>query len=138
MDLDDAYGIKSCFGVVSERRYDVTKEYLDSLRNRGFEISVHDLNHDGYLFSERKEFLVRAEKINAYGEEFGAFEFRAAVLYRNQQWFDTLKFSYDMSVPNVCHLEAQRGGCCTVMPYFVGDILVLPVTTTQDYALFIS
>jgi len=41
-----------------------------------------------------------------------------------------------MSVPNVAHLEPQRGGCCTVMPYFVGDILELPVTTTQDYALF--
>jgi hypothetical protein len=41
-----------------------------------------------------------------------------------------------MSVPNVGHLEAQRGGCCTVMPYFVGDVLELPVTTVQDYALF--
>jgi hypothetical protein len=41
-----------------------------------------------------------------------------------------------MSVPNVAHLEPQRGGCCTVMPYFVGDILELPLTTTQDYSLF--
>ena len=41
-----------------------------------------------------------------------------------------------MSVPNVAHVDPQRGGCCTVMPYFVGDILEIPVTTTQDYALF--
>jgi hypothetical protein len=41
-----------------------------------------------------------------------------------------------MSVPNAAHLEPQRGGCCTVMPYFVGDILELPLTTTQDYSLF--
>jgi hypothetical protein len=41
-----------------------------------------------------------------------------------------------MSVPNVAHLEPQRGGCCTVMPYFVGNILELPLTTTQDYSLF--
>ena len=41
-----------------------------------------------------------------------------------------------MSVPNVAHLEPQRGGCCTVMPYFIGDILELPLTTTQDYSLF--
>lgn len=136
MDLEDAYGMKSCFCVVPESRYEVTKELLDLLRNRGFEILVHDLNHDGNLFRDRKEFLTRAEKINAYGKEFGANGFRAAALYRNQLWFDALKFSYDMSVPNVGHLEAQRGGCCTVMPYFVGDILELPVTTTQDYALF--
>ena len=41
-----------------------------------------------------------------------------------------------MSVPNVAHLEPQRGGCCTVMPYFVGKILELPLTTIQDYSMF--
>jgi hypothetical protein len=136
MDLEDAHRMKSSFCVVPESRYEVTQEFLGSLRNRGFEILVHDLNHDGHLFRDRNEFLSRAEKINAYGKAFGAVGFRAAALYRNQQWFDALKFSYDMSVPNVGHLEAQRGGCCTVMPYFIGDILELPVTTTQDYALF--
>ena len=136
MDLDDDYGIKASFSVVPEIRYDVTTEYLDSIWKRGFEVCVQDLNHDGRLFKDRKEFLVRAEKINAYGKQFGATGFRSAVLYRNQLWFDRLEFSYDTSVPNVAHLEPQRGGCCTVMPYFIGDILELPVTTTQDYALF--
>src|ERR1700737_5443576 len=28
------------------------------------------------------------------------------------------------------------GGCCTVMPYFVGKIVELPLTTAQDYSLF--
>ena len=57
-------------------------------------------------------------------------------MYREQQWFEAFEFSYDMSVPNVAHLEPQRGGCCTVMPYFVGNLLELPLTTTQDYSLF--
>jgi hypothetical protein len=136
MDLDDAYGIKASISIVPEVRYEVTAEYLDSIWNRGFEVCVQDLNHDGQLFKDREEYLVRVKKINAYGKQYGATGFRSAVLYRNQLWFDQLKFSYDMSVPNVAHLEPQRGGCCTVMPYFVGDILELPVTTTQDYALF--
>ena len=91
-----------------ESRYEVTKEYLDSLRKRGFEVSVHDLNHDGYLFRNRKEFLSRAKKINAYGKQFGTSGFRAGALYRNQLWFDALQFSYDMSVPNVGHLEDRK------------------------------
>jgi hypothetical protein len=41
-----------------------------------------------------------------------------------------------MTVPNAAHLEPQRGGCCSVMPYFIGKLLELPLTTTQDYALF--
>jgi hypothetical protein len=136
MDLDDDYGIKSSFSVVPEDRYRVTDEYLHSIRKRDFEICVQDLNHDGQLFKDQKVFFFRVKKINAYGKRWGAAGFRSAVLYRNQAWFDRLEFSYDTSVPNVAHLEPQRGGCCTVMPYFIGDILELPVTTTQDYALF--
>jgi hypothetical protein len=62
--------------------------------------------------------------------------FRAGAMYRNQDWYDAFSFSYDMSVPNVAHLEPMRGGCCTVMPYFIGNILELPLTTVQDYSLF--
>ena len=94
------------------------------------------MNHDGLLFSDRNLFLARAERINAYGEQFGASGFRAGVLYHNLDWYDGLNFSYDMSVPSVGNLEPQRGGCCSVMPYFIGRILELPVTTTQDYTLF--
>jgi hypothetical protein len=136
MDLDDSFRIKSSFQIVPEKRYSAGSDFLALIRDRGFEVVVHDLNHDGHLFRDREEFLSRAVKINAYGKQFGAEGFRAGVLYRKQVWFDALDFSYDMSVPNVAHLDPQRGGCCTVMPYFIGNILELPVTTTQDYTLF--
>ena len=41
-----------------------------------------------------------------------------------------------MSVPSVGHLDPQGGGCCTIMPYFVGNILEIPVTEAQDYSIF--
>jgi hypothetical protein len=136
MDTDDSFGIKSSFQVIPEQRYSVTAEFLSSIRDRGFEIVVHDLNHDGHLYRNQKRFLERAAKINSYAAAYGADGFRAASLYRKQLWYDALHFSYDMSIPNVAHLDPQRGGCCTVMPYFIGKILELPVTTTQDYTLF--
>jgi hypothetical protein len=136
MDINDSFGIKSSFQVIPEERYTVTREYLASIRDRGFEVAVHDLNHDGHLYADRERFFDRAPKINSYGKQYGADGFRAGVLYRRQIWFDALDFSYDMSVPNVANYDPQRGGCCTVMPYFLGKILELPVTTTQDYTLF--
>jgi len=136
MDMEDSFAIKGSFQIIPEQRYEVTDDFLNSIRQRGFEVVVHDLNHDGQLFKDKDQFLQRAVKINSYKERFGASGFRAAVLYRRQLWFDALDFSYDMSVPNVGHLDPQHGGCCTVMPYFVGKILELPVTTTQDYTLF--
>jgi hypothetical protein len=136
MDIDESFGFHSSFQIVPEQRYSVSRSFLDEIRARRHEINVQDLNHDGHLFCAQKEFYRRAKLINEYGREFGARGFRSAVLYRNLSWYHQLEFEYDMSVPNVGHLEAQRGGCCTVFPYFIGDILELPVTTTQDYSLF--
>jgi hypothetical protein len=136
MELDDAFGVKASFEIIPEERYDVTPDFLDTMRRRGFEIAVQDLNHDGRLFDQHDEFLCRANKINQYARQYGANAFRSAVLYRQPEWYDAFQFSSDMSIPNVAHLDPQRGGCCTVMPYFIGNLIELPVTTTQDYMLF--
>ena len=136
MDLDDSFGIKSSFQIVPESRYEVPDGYIQEIRARGFELNIHDLNHDGSLFREREKFLRRAAKINEYVRKYQARGFRSGSMYRNQDWYDAFEFSYDMSVPNVAHLEPQRGGCCTVMPYFIGKVLELPLTATQDYSLF--
>jgi len=136
MDIDDSFGIKGSFQVIPEERYPVGADFLEAIRKRGHEVTIHDLNHDGHLYKSKEQFVQRAAKINAYGREYKTEGFRAGVLYRRQVWYDQLKFAYDMSVPNVAHLDPQRGGCCTVMPYFIGDILEIPVTTIQDYTLF--
>jgi hypothetical protein len=135
-ELDESYGLRSAFQLIPEMRNRNVRRLASELRARGFEVNVHDMNHDGYLFRERDRFLERAARINGYISEFGCRGFRAGAMYRRQSWFDAFAFSYDMSVPNVAHLEPQRGGCCTVMPYFVGRILELPLTTLQDYSLF--
>ncbi len=136
MDLDSSFGIPASFQIVPERRYSVEPEFLEGIRRRGFEINVQDLNHDGHLFQDEAEFERRVNKINNYGREYQAAGFRSAILYRNQEWFNLLEFEYDMSVPSVAHLDPQRGGCCTIMPYFIGQLVELPVTATQDHSLF--
>jgi hypothetical protein len=136
MDVDDAFGVKASFQLVPEDRYPVSSEFVRTIRDRGFEVGIQDLNHDGRLFDNKEQFLSRVSLINRYGADYGAKGFRAAVLYRKPEWFKALQFSFDMSMPNVAHLDPQGGGCCTVFPYFIGDILELPVTTTQDYTLF--
>lgn len=136
MRLNQRFGMPASFQIVPEERYAVSQEFLDSIRQQGFEVNVQDLNHDGRLYNHRDEFARRAAKINEYGRRYGASGFRSAILYRRQEWYSELDFSYDMSVPTSAHLEPQRGGCCTILPYFVGKMLELPVTTTQDYSLF--
>ena len=136
MDLDDSAEIKSSFQLIPEGRYAMTEYFLCSIRDRGFEINVHDFNHDGDLFRHRDEFLRRVARINAYGAKFQALGYRSGALYRNLDWYDSFDYSYDMSVPTVGHLDPQSGGCCTTKPYFIGKILEIPVVATQDYTLF--
>ena len=54
MDMDDSFGIKSAFQIVPEVRYEVCEEFLENFRRRGFEVNVHDLNHDGSLLEKDK------------------------------------------------------------------------------------
>jgi hypothetical protein len=136
MDIDESYGFRSSFQIVPEVRYPVEAGFLESITSRGFEVNIHDLNHDGRLFAERDEFLRRAKRINQYARDFQAVGFRSGILYRNADWYDAFEFQYDMSIPSVGHLDPQRGGCCTVMPYFIGNLVEIPVTCTQDYTLF--
>jgi hypothetical protein len=136
MDINDSFGIPASFQIVPEERYSVEPNFLEQIKRRGFEVNVQDLNHDGKLFLNRSEFERRVKAINRYGRAYEAVGFRSAVLYRNEEWFNLLEFEYDMSVPSVAHLDPQRGGCCTIMPYFIGNLLELPVTMTQDHSLF--
>jgi len=136
MDLDDSLGIKAAFQLVPEGRYGGVESLVTRIRARGFEANIHDLDHDGRLYAHVGQFQQRARKINEYARRYSMQGFRAGAMHRNQEWFGMLEFQYEMSVPTVSHLEPQSGGCCTVTPYFVGDVLELPLTTVQDHGLF--
>jgi hypothetical protein len=136
MNLDESFNLRSAFQLVPEGRYTGVQELISEIRERGFEANLHDLDHDGRLYEDETRFRARAKKINMYSHRYGTKGFRAGSMHRNQQWLNLLDVEYDMSVPNVAHLEPQGGGCCTVMPYFIGDVLELPLTTVQDHGLF--
>jgi hypothetical protein len=43
---------------------------------------------------------------------------------------------YDSSFPDSDPFEPQPGGCCSIMPFFFGDVVELPITLTQDHTVF--
>lgn len=133
--LDLAQGFRPAFQFIPEDRYELPESLRVDLESQGAEINIHGLNHDGRLFFDEELFRRRAARINEHARRLGARGFRSPVLYRNPDWFELLEFDYEMSLPNVGHLDPQPGGCCTVFPYFIGDIVEIPLTTTQDYTL---
>jgi hypothetical protein len=63
MDIDDSFNIPASFQIVPEKRYTVEQELLESIRRRGFEVNVQDLDHDGRLFQDKNEFTRRLQKL---------------------------------------------------------------------------
>ena len=69
MQIEKDLGFVSSFNFVPER-YNVSAELREYLQENGFEVGVHGLNHDGKLFSSKKVFDERANKINKFLKEW--------------------------------------------------------------------
>lgn len=135
MQAETARGLHSSFNFVP-RDYELPSELAEHLRASGFEIGVHGYTHDGLLCSSRETFVERAAHIDETAREWGACGFRSPATYRNLRWFDEMAIEYDSSVTDSAPYEPQPGGCGSVFPYVVGDLVELPMTLPQDHTLF--
>jgi peptidoglycan/xylan/chitin deacetylase (PgdA/CDA1 family) len=133
-DLEQEHGFRSSFNLGAW--YDVDPGLLRELTDRGFEIGMHGLVHDRSLFSSRAAFDAQRPEIAKLAERLGAEGFRSPATHRVFDWLGELPISYDGSIPHSDPFEPQPGGCCSVWPFFIGDVVELPYTLPQDYTLF--
>jgi peptidoglycan/xylan/chitin deacetylase (PgdA/CDA1 family) len=133
-DLEQTHGFRSSFNLGGWYRVDpgVVRELTD----RGFEIGIHGLRHDRTLFSSRAAFDAQRQDLASLASRFGAVGFRSPSTYRVFDWLAELPVSYDGSIPHSDPFEPQPGGCCSLWPFFIGDVVELPYTLPQDYTLF--
>jgi Glycosyltransferase len=146
MQLELDLGFRSSFNFVPEGDYRVPVELREELTARGFEVGIHDLKHDGRLFTSRRNFQRRAARINSYAREWGASGFRSGFMLRNLDWLHDLDLQYDASTFDTDPFEPQPEGGHTIFPYWVphpdGNSLSegyveLPYTLPQDSTLFL-
>jgi len=134
-DLERRLGVRSAWYFVPERDYDVDAGLVRAFSDDGFEIGVHGLRHDGRDLSAA-EFERRLPAMRAYGERWGSVGFRAPATQRSWQLMEQLGFDHDSSYSDVARYEPQSGGSCSVLPFFIGDIVELPITLPMDHTLF--
>jgi hypothetical protein len=133
-DLEEELGFRSSFNLGAW--YDPDPGVLRDLRSRGFEIGIHGLVHDRSLFESRTSFEQQQPGIRGLKDRFGAEGFRSPATHRVFDWLGELPIAYDCSIPNSDPYEPQPGGCCSVWPFFIGDVVELPWTLTQDHIVF--
>ena len=133
--LERRHGIVSSWNFCAEW-YDIPAGIFDVVRRAGGEVGLHGVRHDGRLFASRTSFERELPKIHHYLREWEVSGFRSPALHRNADWMAELGCSYDSSFPDTDPFEPQSGGCCSIFPFFLGDVVELPVTLVQDHTLW--
>ncbi len=142
MNLEEAYGFRSSFNFVPER-YDVSADLRSELVQRGYEVGVHGLKHDGKLYQSKNIFQNRAAKINQYLKVWQSVGFRSPAMHHNLDWIHDLNIEYDASTFDTDPFEPQADGVNTIFPFFVNNYsngkgyVELPYTLAQDFSLFV-
>jgi peptidoglycan/xylan/chitin deacetylase (PgdA/CDA1 family) len=133
-DLEEERGLRSAFNIVADW-YPIDWGIVGELRGRGFELGVHGVHHDRSMFSSREEFERQQPMVREMADRLGAVGFRSPAMHRVIDWLGELPVEYDCSVPHSDPFEPQPGGCCSVWPFFIGDVVELPYTLPQDHTL---
>jgi hypothetical protein len=143
MDLDRDGGFVSSFNFIPDKSYTLTPEVRTRLTANGFEVGVHDWQHNGKLLSSKAYFDKGAPHINARLREWNAVGFRAGAMHRNLAWFHDLNIEYDSSTFDTDPFEPHPQGLKTIFPAIIrkpgsaGYYVELPYTLPQDFNLFI-
>lgn len=142
IDLEIGFGFTSSFNFVPER-YEVSPSLRKEIVEKGFEVGVHDLRHDGMLYNNYNTFIKKSAKINGYLKEWGAVGFRSAAMHHNLDWINALEVEYDASTFDFDPFEPYPAGMMTIFPFWVNPngkgkgYVELPYTIPQDFTLFL-
>lgn len=128
-------GYRSSWNFVP-RRYAVDDATVRELTAAGWEVGVHGLYHDGRDLASLRVLKRRLPAMREHAARWGASGFRSPATHRVWEWMPLLGFDYDSSYPDTDPYEPQAGGCCSLLPYFNGDLVELPLTLPQDHTLF--
>ena len=118
-ELEMQLGFRSCFNFIPEGDYTVPSTLLTWLVENGFEVGVHDLHHDGKLFSSREVFQKGVPRINRHLKEWGAVGFRSGFMLSELDWLHGLDIQYDCSTFDTDPFEPQPDGVSTIFPFWV-------------------
>lgn len=132
--LEARYGMRSAWFLVGAD-YVVDAALLDRLRDAGCEVGLHGLHHNGDMFAGEDRFRAALPLIADALARWGAVGFRSPATRRNGAWMRDLGCLYDSSFPDDDPFEPQPGGAGTVLPFFLGDVVELPITLPQDHTL---
>ena len=139
LELEEKYGIRSTNFLVG-KYYDMPGEILEKVRHGRHEIGLHGDTHDALLpYLSREQILNRLDACRSFMDENEITGFRAPSLLVSEELDKVVekRFAYDSSIPDTeLHMpDSDASGCCSVFPFFQGNLLKIPITLPMDSSL---
>ena len=149
-DIDSAFGqeyIESFFNIEKKLNirstnfwvtnlYKLNHDLLKSAFEAGFEIGLHDYNHDGRLAMLKKEEIKkRIDLSKDFITEYSVTGIRSPGFLRSVNFYSAIKdlFNYDMSIVDYSFLFPFSGdGCRTSLPLYLNNLLLIPNSLIRD------
>jgi peptidoglycan/xylan/chitin deacetylase (PgdA/CDA1 family) len=136
--IEEAAGASSSNYIVP-CAWPIDHALLGESATRGHEVGIH-----GYDHSNRTPFAPPAERQQRVAaarpliDRYGILGYRAPSLLRTPQLIEELAtlYRYDSSIPTSGGLfPVPNNGCASARPFFLGDIMEIPLTMPRDGSL---
>jgi hypothetical protein len=139
--IEEERGFRSTFGFVP-LRYQTPSELRQALVDRGFEVNVQGLYHDGKDFRNWHLFEKRRGAMNDFLRAWQSRGFSCPSSLHNLAWLSELDIDFDLSVFDVDPFEPQPCHFGRIFPFWVEassgkGFVEIPNTLVQDFTLFI-
>lgn len=135
LEVERRHGVVSSWNFCGDW-YPIPSGTFEHLRAAGCEIGLHGITHDNRMWRDRASFESELPEIHRLLGAWGAAGWRSPATHRRAEWMQELGADYDSSFPDTDPFEPKSGGCCSIFPYFLGDIVELPITLPQDHTLW--
>lgn len=141
--LEEERGLRSTFGFVP-LLYQTPERLRRTLVERGFEINVQGLYHDGKDFGSRRCFERRRGPMNDFLRSWDTRGFSTPSSLHNLAWLTELDIDFDLSMFDIDPFEPQPCHFGSIFPFWVQPpaansrgFVEIPNTLVQDFTLFI-
>jgi hypothetical protein len=103
-------------------KYSIDPALRKRIAERGFDVGVHGLKHDGKLFRSKNIFIKRAKLINEFLNEWGAVGFSSPSMHHNLTWMHYLDIEHATTTFDTDPFEPQPDSLGTIFPLFENKI----------------
>ncbi|MFC1730986.1 polysaccharide deacetylase family protein [candidate division KSB1 bacterium] len=139
LSIEEKNGFRSAWYFVSDK-YPLDHDIISGIKERGHEVGFHGDKHDYRLpYLKKTQMVRRLDRCRWFLDKYEVSGGRSPLFLRTPLFLETISdyLEYDTSFHDttIGSLTGLSEGCCSCFPFFIGDLLEIPTTITEEFIL---